>query len=200
VTPRTSRHIVWGVAAGLAVTFFFPSGSAAQARSGDAVQRAEPSIARPVVRAPAAGRALVAGDVSIDEVEAVFDQAMLRQARMNLSLGPGQLREFGAGFRRLQTARRQAERQRRAAVRELNTLLETTPFDEAAAAVRLQQVDDETRRADDVVRAAYEAIDRTLDIRQRVRFRVFEEAMERRKLELLTRARQQARRSSAAPQ
>ena len=37
---------------------------------------------------------------------------------------------------------------------------------------------------------AYEAINQVLDIRQQAKFRVFEENMERRKLELVTRARQ----------
>jgi hypothetical protein len=40
------------------------------------------------------------------------------------------------------------------------------------------------------VKKAYDAIDQVLDVRQQAKFRVFEELMERRKLELVTRARQ----------
>ena len=40
------------------------------------------------------------------------------------------------------------------------------------------------------MRKAYEAIDQVLDLRQQAQFRVFEELMERRKLELVMRARQ----------
>jgi len=40
------------------------------------------------------------------------------------------------------------------------------------------------------VKKAYEAIDQILNLRQQAKFRVFEELMERRKLELVTRARQ----------
>jgi len=40
------------------------------------------------------------------------------------------------------------------------------------------------------VTKVYDAIDQTVDIRQQARFRVFEELMERRKLEIVTRARQ----------
>ena len=48
------------------------------------------------------------------------------------------------------------------------------------------------RSASDV-KKAYDAIDQILDIRQQAKFRVFEENMERRKLELVTRARQNNR-------
>ena len=48
--------------------------------------------------------------------------------------------------------------------------------------------DNQTGEAD--ARKALDALDQTLDLRQQARFRVFEEQMERRKLELVTRARQ----------
>ena len=48
--------------------------------------------------------------------------------------------------------------------------------------------DDERAQAD--ARKAYESIDQILDVRQQAKFRVFEEMMERRKLELVARARQ----------
>ena len=40
------------------------------------------------------------------------------------------------------------------------------------------------------VRQALEGVDQVLDLRQQARFRLFEEQMERRKVELLMRARQ----------
>ena len=40
------------------------------------------------------------------------------------------------------------------------------------------------------MRKAYNALDEVLDVRQQARFRVFEEQIERRKIELLMRARQ----------
>ena len=54
----------------------------------------------------------------------------------------------------------------------------------------LQEV--ESRSAADM-RKAYDAIDEVLDVYQQARFRVFEEQIERRKLELIMRARQQNR-------
>ena len=47
------------------------------------------------------------------------------------------------------------------------------------------------------MRKAYNALDEVLDVRQQARFRVFEEQIERRKIELLMRARQQNRSESA---
>jgi hypothetical protein len=52
---------------------------------------------------------------------------------------------------------------------------------------QLQEIDS---RGEADARKAYEAIDQVLDLRQQAKFRVFEEQMERRKLELVTRARQ----------
>ena len=40
---------------------------------------------------------------------------------------------------------------------------------------------------------AYEGVDESLEVRQQARFRIFEERMEQQKLELLTKARQNAR-------
>ena len=57
----------------------------------------------------------------------------------------------------------------------------------------------ESRNAAEM-RKAYNALDEVLDVRQQARFRVFEEQIERRKIELLMRARQQNRHQSAGTQ
>jgi hypothetical protein len=134
--------------------------------------------------------------MTVQQVEEYFDQVMLHQARANLSLSEDQFLRFGAGLRRLQTVRRQLQRRRIAIVRELNALVNRTPLDEGAVAAKLKEIDDLSTRAIEETRAAYDAIDRVLDLRQRARFRVFEEMMERRKLDLVARARQQGQRSS----
>jgi hypothetical protein len=54
----------------------------------------------------------------------------------------------------------------------------------------LKQLQDIDTRGEADALKAYEAIDQVLDLRQQAKFRVFEEQMERRKLELVTRARQ----------
>ncbi len=54
----------------------------------------------------------------------------------------------------------------------------------------MQALRDGDARALAEIRKAYDAVDEVLDVRQQSMFRVFEEQMERRKLELVTRARQ----------
>jgi len=49
------------------------------------------------------------------------------------------------------------------------------------------------------LRKGYSSVDEVLDLRQQARFRVFEERIERRKLELLMRARQQNRPNQRQP-
>jgi len=53
---------------------------------------------------------------------------------------------------------------------------------------------DQDDRSAAELRRAYDALDEVLDVRQQARFRTFEEMLERRKLDLLMRARQGAAR------
>jgi hypothetical protein len=62
--------------------------------------------------------------------------------------------------------------------------------DEGMLRDALKQLQEIDSRGEADARKAYEAIDQVLDLRQQAKFRVFEEQMERRKLELVTRARQ----------
>jgi hypothetical protein len=73
-------------------------------------------------------------------------------------------------------------------------LVNATPFDEPAVTSKLKELDDFSARSTDEIRTAYDAIDQSLTLRQRARFRIFEEMMERRKLDLVSRARQQTSR------
>ena len=50
------------------------------------------------------------------------------------------------------------------------------------------------------MRQAYDALDEVLDVRQQARFRIFEEKIERRKLDLLVRAQERARQKQAIKQ
>ncbi len=67
------------------------------------------------------------------------------------------------------------------------------PVDEAAIRAQLAALQElESQSAADT-RRAYGELDGLLDARQQARFRVFEDQLERRKLELMLRARQNAR-------
>ena len=63
-------------------------------------------------------------------------------------------------------------------------------LDESQAKTQLRSLADIDARVANEVRDAQAGIDEVLDTRQRVRCRIFEEQMERRKVDLLMRARQ----------
>jgi hypothetical protein len=129
--------------------------------------------------------------VSPAEIQRLFDSYALVQAQQFLNIADDQYTKFLPRFMALQNARRQALQQRTRMLNELRRLL--MPSDAAsddqikAAMKQLQEIDD---RGEAEMKKAQEAVDSTLDTRQQARFRVFEEQMERRKLELVTRARQ----------
>ena len=64
--------------------------------------------------------------------------------------------------------------------------------DEAAIRDRLKALADHDDRAAGELRKAYQELDEILDLRQQARFRLFEELIERRKIDLLKRAQQGA--------
>ena len=70
----------------------------------------------------------------------------------------------------------------------------TAPADEATLRQQLKALRDHDDRAADEMRKAYEGLDEVLDARQQARYRLFEERLELRKLDLLMRARQGAAR------
>jgi len=142
------------------------------------------------------GRSAGAGEealVSPAEVQRMFDSYALMQAEQQLNIRDDQFPRFLTRFKSLQDIRRSALQQRNRRLTELRRLLNASPLDEAAIRDQLKGLDDENARAQADVKKAYEAIDQVLDLQQQARFRVFEEMMERRKLELVARARQQNR-------
>jgi hypothetical protein len=95
----------------------------------------------------------------------------------------------------LQETRRRNQQARNQIVQELRRLagpLATEPIDEATVRDRLKALRDLDERATADLRRAYDSVDEVLDARQQARFRIFEEMIERRKLDLLMRARQGA--------
>lgn len=135
--------------------------------------------------------------MTVQQVEQYFDQVVLYQAQTQLQLNDDQFLKFGAGLRRLQMARRQQQRRRLALMRDLNELISAPAIDDAAVTAKIREIDDLTTGENREVQDAYGAIDVVLNVRQRARFRVFEETMERRKIDLLARARRAA---AAEPQ
>ncbi len=136
------------------------------------------------------GRA--AGDeqgVTPAEIQRMFDAYALMQAQEQLKIDEEHFTRFLSRFKALQDVRRQTLRERARLVTELRQLANAPQLDEAQIKDRLNALQElETRAAADV-KKAYDAINQVLDIRQQAKFRVFEELMERRKLELVMRAR-----------
>lgn len=177
MTVWRSRILHWAVMPVLVL------GGVTVITTSTAAQSAPPSAQGPTVDAT--------DGLSPQEVQRLFDAYALVQVQEQLGLSDDQYGRFITRLKALQDVRRQHLLQRDRLVRELARL--TQPRVNASDAVVKAQIDeldqvDLTAVSD--IRKAYAQIDDLLDTRQRARFRVFESAMERRKLDLLLRARQ----------
>jgi Spy/CpxP family protein refolding chaperone len=137
---------------------------------------------------PPAPPAAEAG-VSPGEIQRMFDAYALLQAQEQLKIGDDQYAQFLSRFKALQDARRRAMQERVRQVQALRKLVNDPQSDENQIKEQLKTLQDVEARAIADVKKASDAVDQVLDIRQQAKFRVFEENMERRKLELLARAR-----------
>ena len=151
--------------------------------------------AEPDTRAkrPAAERA--AGALSPGEVVGMLDAYALVQAQETLQLTDAQYPTFVTRLKKLHETRRRGQQERIRILRELRQLAgpqATVPVDEAAVRDQLKALRDLDERSTADLRRAYDALDEVLDVRQQARFRIFEEMIERRKMDLLMRARQGA--------
>ena len=125
------------------------------------------------------------------EVQRLFDGYALVQAQQFLQLNDDQYAKFLPRFMALQKARREAVQQRNRVLNEIRLMTRpdggTGTDDQIKAAMK--QLQDADERGDAETKKALDGVDQTLDVRQQARFRVFEENMERRKLELVSIAR-----------
>lgn len=131
-----------------------------------------------------------AGALTPAELERWLDSYILLQAQETLTLTDAQFPKFLQRLKTLQETRRRNLQARRQLVNSLGPLLKATPVDDAQVRERLKELHDLTARSADELQKAYDGIDEVLDPTQQARFRLFEQAAERRKIELLMRARQ----------
>jgi len=126
------------------------------------------------------------------ELGRLFDAYTVMQAQEALGLDEARFGPFVTRLRALQELRRRHLRERAAVMRDLRQLLQT-PGNDAQLKERLDALVrlETTTRADQA--KAMDAIDELLDVRQRARFRLLEQQLELRKLELVNRARQRQR-------
>ena len=127
------------------------------------------------------------------EIQRLFDAYLLMEAQQALTLTDQQYPQFLTRLKTLQETRRRNQQQRNQLMGELQRL--TNPraavrADEAMLKERLNALQELESRSAAELRKAYGTLDEILDVRQQARFRVFEEQIERRKLDLLMRARQ----------
>jgi hypothetical protein len=141
------------------------------------------------------GRAAQQADrLEIAELQRLFDAYTVMQAQEALQLDDAQFGQFLPKLKALQDTRRRNEQARGQLLAELGrmTAPSAATLDEAAVRERLRALQDLESRAASEMRRAYETIDQQLDVRRQARFRVFEQNMERRKLQLMLRARRGA--------
>jgi hypothetical protein len=132
---------------------------------------------------------------TVAQVEQAFDRYFLNQARMTLQLSPSQWAAFRPKLEQLRRVRRQTQRQRQGLLNELQALSRGgESVDVDALAAKVKALDDQKVEAEQRIRDAYEQLDATLSVPQRAQFRFFEQRMERQELDLIARARAQARR------
>jgi len=163
---------------------------------------ATPTIAAQGRRVPPGGPA-GAGEAAVSpaEIQRMLDGYMLIQAQDVLQLTDEQFSKFMTRVRTWQETRRRTQGERLRMVQELRRMLAGRggPIDEGTIKERLKALDEFETRANGEIQQQRDTIDEGLNPIQQARFRVFEETMEQRKIELLMRARQGRGRQSLPP-
>jgi len=135
------------------------------------------------------------GSMTPGEIQKLFDAYIVVEAQRALELSDSQYPQFIARLRTLQDTRRRNQQERNQIMQRLQRL--TAPRAPAADTSMieglLKSLQELEARTAAETRKSYDELDQVLDVRQRARFRVLEEQVERRKIELLMRARQQNR-------
>ena len=137
--------------------------------------------------------------VSPAQIHRMFDAYALVQAQDQLKINDEQFAKFLPRYKALQDVRRTSLQQRARIIQEMRRLVAGEQLDDAQLKERLTALAEVETHASTEIRKAYEAIDQILEVPQQVKFRIFEEQMDRRKLELVTRARQANRARTEQP-
>jgi hypothetical protein len=134
--------------------------------------------------------------MSPGEIQRLFDAYLIIEAQQALQLTDQQYPQFLARLKGLQDLRRRHQQERMQLLMQLQRLTNPRvppPGDETMIKERLTALQELESRTATELKKASAGVDEVLTLRQQARFRVLEEQVERRKLELLMRARQQAR-------
>lgn len=145
------------------------------------------AFAQGAARQPGAARS---APLTPADVQRLFDAYTLSEAQDAVRLTDEQYGRFIPKLKALQTTRRRQQQERARLLRELGRLAGQPQPDETALREQLRALAAFDAAAGGELSKAYAALDEVLEPVQQARFRVFEENMERKKLELLMRARQ----------
>jgi hypothetical protein len=143
-------------------------------------------------RANAPQRPMPADPAHMQTVQEIFDALELSEADKFLQLNEEQYSAFVLRLRRYQDMRRQQFRQRLRLVAALRQVTnQQPPVEDALLEAPTRQLDDFDRQAAIDLLTARGKLDEVLNLRQRARLRLFQEVMERRKLEIVARVMRQ---------
>lgn len=128
------------------------------------------------------------------EFNRMFEAYALLQAQNQLKLTDDQYAEFIVRLRGLQNVRRRHQQSRQRLIQDLRRLTnpQNANTDEGVIRTTLDALAREDATSQDEITKALAQVDEILDVRQRARFRLLEEQLERRKLELFSRVRRPA--------
>ena len=187
----TFRHcfVTIAVVAGAIACTSLPASAQAQRGQRQSTQtqtQAPAPVPQPGVGDPSA--------LSAAQIQRWFEAFTVLQAQDALSLSEGQYGRFVTRFKALQDVRRKHQQQRARMLADLRKMTDSgAPAEDTQIAERLKALKEHDDVGVRALRTAYDGVDETLDLRQQARFRIFEERMEQQKLEMLMRARQNAR-------
>jgi hypothetical protein len=163
-----------------------PVGSSAVSAQGRARPRAAAPEDAPAPQGAGPG-------VAPAEIQRLFDAYIVMQAQQTLALTDDQFPRFLTRVKVLQEARRRSLAERTRILQRLRQLANgggPASSQDEAIRTELKALTALDERTAVEVRDAMNGVDEVLDLRQQARFRLFEEQIERRKMELLMRSRQ----------
>ena len=146
-------------------------------------------------RGARANDAAATGEMRPVDVMNILDGYAIVQAQEALQLNDTQYGPFVTRLKKLQETRRRNLAARHRIVQELRKLAgPQAEGDEASIRQQLKALREHDDRSAEELKKVYDGVDEVLDARQQARFRLFEERLELRKMDLLMRARQGAAR------
>lgn len=134
------------------------------------------------------------GGLGPGQILNMLDAWAIVEAQRTLQIPDARYGEFVSRLKRLQQTRRRGMQARTGILQELRRLIgpQSAQPDDTAIEHRLRALKELDERVAGEMRKAYDDLDQMLTPRQQARFRLFEEALERRKIDLLKRAQQGA--------